>query len=114
MGDDAESGPQIVKLISSDGYEFIVERDAAMVSGTIKNMLSSPGSPALAPFFTTVSLSRACCRGSSLRTRCYIGDSAQWEPRVTTGWGRHGNPKIDPNSRRYVCGVLGRDQFSGD
>jgi len=46
MADDAaegESGPQTVKIISSDGYEFIVERDAAMVSGTIKNMLSSPG-----------------------------------------------------------------------
>merc|ERR1712070_1049875 len=44
MGDEEEEkGPAVVKLISSDGYEFVIEREAAMVSGTIKNMLSSPG-----------------------------------------------------------------------
>jgi len=32
-----------VKLISSDGFEFIIDRKCAMISGTIKNMLSSPG-----------------------------------------------------------------------
>ncbi|KAJ3331314.1 hypothetical protein HDU76_003496 [Blyttiomyces sp. JEL0837] len=32
-----------VKLISSDGFEFIIDRKCAMASGTIKNMLSSPG-----------------------------------------------------------------------
>lgn len=32
-----------VKLISADGTEFIVERKAAMISGTIKSMLSGPG-----------------------------------------------------------------------
>ncbi|CAB4377675.1 POZ domain-containing protein [Rhizophagus irregularis] len=32
-----------VKLISKDGFEFIIERNAALASGTIKNMLSSPG-----------------------------------------------------------------------
>lgn len=32
-----------VKLISSDGFEFIIERRCALASGTIKNMLSSPG-----------------------------------------------------------------------
>ena len=32
-----------VKLISSDNLEFIIERKAALGSGTIKNMLSSPG-----------------------------------------------------------------------
>merc|ERR1711904_617045 len=36
-------GPRVVKLISSEGHEFIIEKDAAMVSGTIKNMLSAPG-----------------------------------------------------------------------
>merc|ERR1711977_692637 len=41
--EDEEKAPAVVKLISSEGHEFIVERDAAMVSGTIKNMLSSPG-----------------------------------------------------------------------
>eukprot|EP00092_Neocalanus_flemingeri_P091357 GFUD01115816.1.p1 GENE.GFUD01115816.1~~GFUD01115816.1.p1 ORF type:complete len:114 (+),score=41.93 GFUD01115816.1:137-478(+) len=32
-----------VKLISSDGHEFIVKRDQALTSGTIKAMLSGPG-----------------------------------------------------------------------
>lgn len=32
-----------VKLISAEGYEFIVDHDAACVSNTIKNMLSSQG-----------------------------------------------------------------------
>ena len=40
---EEEQGPQVVTLISSEGSEFVIERDAAMVSGTIKNMLSSPG-----------------------------------------------------------------------
>ncbi len=34
-----------VKLISSDGHEFIVKRDHALTSGTIKAMLSGPGKP---------------------------------------------------------------------
>eukprot|EP00244_Chara_vulgaris_P012528 TRINITY_DN6620_c0_g1_i1.p1 TRINITY_DN6620_c0_g1~~TRINITY_DN6620_c0_g1_i1.p1 ORF type:complete len:105 (-),score=23.37 TRINITY_DN6620_c0_g1_i1:258-572(-) len=33
-----------VKLISADGFEFVIDRQAAMVSNTIKNMLSSSGS----------------------------------------------------------------------
>ncbi|GAB4823301.1 hypothetical protein N2152v2_010347 [Parachlorella kessleri] len=32
-----------VKLISSEGFEFIVDYDAACVSNTVKNMLSSQG-----------------------------------------------------------------------
>ncbi|XP_028613408.1 elongin-C-like [Grammomys surdaster] len=31
------------KLISSDGHEFIVKREHALTSGTIKAMLSGPG-----------------------------------------------------------------------
>merc|ERR1712023_349524 len=42
MAED-ETAPAMVKLKSGDGMEFVIERDAAMVSGTIKNMLSSPG-----------------------------------------------------------------------
>ena len=38
-----ETTTDYVKLISSDGFEFIVDRKCAMASGTIKNMLSSPG-----------------------------------------------------------------------
>ena len=32
-----------VKLVSSDGHEFIVKRDHALTSGTINAMLSGPG-----------------------------------------------------------------------
>lgn len=44
MADNKE--PEVtgtVKLISADGHEFVVDRKAAMVSGTIKSMLSGPG-----------------------------------------------------------------------
>ncbi|KND00445.1 elongin C [Spizellomyces punctatus DAOM BR117] len=34
---------ETVKLVSSDGFEFVIDRKCAMASGTIKNMLSSPG-----------------------------------------------------------------------
>eukprot|EP00699_Malawimonas_sp_californiana_P001321 EC715331.1.p1 GENE.EC715331.1~~EC715331.1.p1 ORF type:complete len:114 (+),score=24.62 EC715331.1:27-344(+) len=34
---------ETVKLVSSDGKEFVVEKKAALVSGTIKSMLSSTG-----------------------------------------------------------------------
>ncbi|KAF4387933.1 hypothetical protein F8388_005550 [Cannabis sativa] len=33
-----------VKLISAEGFEFIIHKEAAMVSQTIRNMLTSPGS----------------------------------------------------------------------
>ncbi|KAG0418127.1 hypothetical protein HPB47_005102 [Ixodes persulcatus] len=38
-------GPEAmyVKLISSDGHEFIIKRNHALTSGTIKAMLSGPG-----------------------------------------------------------------------
>ena len=38
-------GPEAmyVKLISADNYEFIVKREHALTSGTIKAMLSGPG-----------------------------------------------------------------------
>eukprot|EP00123_Amoebidium_parasiticum_P006040 comp17101_c1_seq1/m.15859 comp17101_c1_seq1/g.15859 ORF comp17101_c1_seq1/g.15859 comp17101_c1_seq1/m.15859 type:complete len:105 (-) comp17101_c1_seq1:34-348(-) len=42
MADDDDTR-QYVKLTSSDGHEFIVSRKCAMVSGTIKSMLSGPG-----------------------------------------------------------------------
>ncbi|XP_071723060.1 uncharacterized protein [Rutidosis leptorrhynchoides] len=32
-----------VKLISAEGFEFVVDKEAAMVSHTIRNMLTSPG-----------------------------------------------------------------------
>lgn len=38
-------GPEAmyVKLISSDEHEFIIKREHALTSGTIKSMLSGPG-----------------------------------------------------------------------
>ncbi|ESR38173.1 hypothetical protein WN944_028142 [Citrus x changshan-huyou] len=32
-----------VKLISAEGFEFVISKEAAMVSQTIRNMLTSPG-----------------------------------------------------------------------
>lgn len=32
-----------VKLVSSDGYEFIIKKEYALMSGTIRAMLSGPG-----------------------------------------------------------------------
>lgn len=32
-----------LKLISSDGHEFVIKREHALMSGTIKKMLSGPG-----------------------------------------------------------------------
>ncbi|KAI8804268.1 BTB/POZ protein [Cladochytrium replicatum] len=42
LNDDAPVS-DTVKLISVDGFEFVIDRKCAMASGTIKNMLSSPG-----------------------------------------------------------------------
>ncbi|CAO3642633.1 unnamed protein product [Cunninghamella blakesleeana] len=42
MSINEEDKSEYVKLISSDGFEFIIHREAAMRSGTIKNMLSGP------------------------------------------------------------------------
>lgn len=38
-----------VKLVSAEGWEFVVDFDAACVSNTIKNMLSSQGALCNAP-----------------------------------------------------------------
>lgn len=32
-----------VKLISAEGFEFVIDKKAAMVSQTIRNMFTSPG-----------------------------------------------------------------------
>lgn len=34
---------ETVKLISAEGFEFVIAKEAAMVSHTIRNMLTSPG-----------------------------------------------------------------------
>ncbi|XP_074555991.1 uncharacterized protein LOC141811832 [Curcuma longa] len=34
---------EMVKLISAEGFEFVIDKKAAMVSQTISNMLTSPG-----------------------------------------------------------------------
>ncbi|KAI3945595.1 hypothetical protein MKW92_032562 [Papaver armeniacum] len=34
---------ETVKLISAEGFEFVISKEAAMVSQTIRNMLTSPG-----------------------------------------------------------------------
>ncbi|CAO2145267.1 unnamed protein product [Urochloa humidicola] len=41
--DDEEDAGGVVKLISAEGFEFVVDKKAAMVSNTLRNMLTSPG-----------------------------------------------------------------------
>lgn len=38
-------GPEApyLKLVSSDGFEFVIKREHALMSGTFKKMLSGPG-----------------------------------------------------------------------
>ena len=44
-GSGGIEGPDamFVKLIASDGHEFVIKREYALTSGTIKAMLSGPG-----------------------------------------------------------------------
>lgn len=37
---DVQENDSWVKLVSSDGYAFLVKRSVAMMSGTLKNMLN--------------------------------------------------------------------------
>ena len=41
----SDTPPPFVTLISNDGFEFIVSRDAACVAGTIKKMLDPTSKP---------------------------------------------------------------------
>ncbi len=41
----AENPKEMIKLVSKEGHEFSVEKQAAMVSNTIKSMLTGPGAP---------------------------------------------------------------------
>jgi len=41
-GEEEDTGG-VVKLISAEGFEFVVDKKAAMVSNTLRNMLTSPG-----------------------------------------------------------------------
>jgi len=41
-GEEEDTGG-VVKLISAEGFEFVVDKKAAMVSNTLRNMLTSTG-----------------------------------------------------------------------
>ncbi|KAG0585395.1 hypothetical protein M758_2G007700 [Ceratodon purpureus] len=43
-GDKFLYKPQSVKLVSAEGFEFVIDRKAAIISNTLRNMLSSSGS----------------------------------------------------------------------
>lgn len=42
-GDCLGSKAEYIKLISSDDHEFILKREAALMSGTIRAMMTGPG-----------------------------------------------------------------------
>ena len=50
MAEGEDGSVETVKLISADGHEFVVDRKCALVSGTIKSMLSGPGTSFL-PYY---------------------------------------------------------------
>eukprot|EP00696_Hemimastix_kukwesjijk_P009631 gnl/Hemi2/22150_TR7382_c0_g1_i1.p2 gnl/Hemi2/22150_TR7382_c0_g1~~gnl/Hemi2/22150_TR7382_c0_g1_i1.p2 ORF type:complete len:106 (+),score=36.10 gnl/Hemi2/22150_TR7382_c0_g1_i1:177-494(+) len=67
MAESGNTTPDLVKLISREGHEFFVDRKAALVSGTIKSMLSSAvnfgGEPACEirfPEINSVVLEKVC------------------------------------------------------
>ena len=68
----AQNSMDPVKLIASDGSEIILDRRAAMVSGTIKSMLSGPGesSPSRHP--------PARCKSPPCSTALPTGDAQQF------------------------------------
>lgn len=37
------STDEVVRLVSAEGFEFVIDKRAAMVSTTLRNMLSSTG-----------------------------------------------------------------------
>merc|ERR1711998_71476 len=43
MAEDEAEPVKMVRLVTKEGDVFVIDRDVAMVSGTIKNMLSAPG-----------------------------------------------------------------------
>ncbi|KAG0204438.1 hypothetical protein BGX28_003620 [Mortierella sp. GBA30] len=43
MSTPAATESEYVTLESADGFQFVIHREAAMLSGTIRSMLSSPG-----------------------------------------------------------------------
>ncbi len=58
---------ETVKLVSAEGFEFIVDYKAACVSNTIKNMLSSEGA-------------LSCCAVSELVTGNLCSAANLWHP----------------------------------
>ena len=43
FGDTRGPKSMYIKLVSSDGHEFVIKREYALISRTIKSMLSGPG-----------------------------------------------------------------------
>ncbi|KAF5954255.1 hypothetical protein HYC85_007111 [Camellia sinensis] len=83
-----------VKLISADGFEFVIDKKAAMVSQTIRNMLTSPGSFAETqhgevtfPEISTTILEKICQ---------YFYWSLQYARSISVGSGKETEFHIEP------------------
>lgn len=46
--------PQSVKLVSAEGFEFVIDRKAAIISNTLRTMLSSSGLCSSLPLFRSM------------------------------------------------------------
>lgn len=69
-----------VKLIASDGHEFIMKRSHALTSGTIKAMLSGPGKLVISPIaYCGVTASLLIKAHHHLMLFCHLGQFAENE-----------------------------------
>ncbi len=41
--DQEDNGPETIILQSNDGHQFVIDKNAAMLSGTIRSMLTTAG-----------------------------------------------------------------------
>jgi transcription elongation factor B subunit 1 len=65
------SKEETVKLVSAEGFEFVIHRKAAVLSDTLRNMLTAPGkilppSLLLCPLLSSIPLSQILAFGFAL------------------------------------------------
>eukprot|EP00268_Persea_americana_P006094 TRINITY_DN12146_c0_g1_i3.p1 TRINITY_DN12146_c0_g1~~TRINITY_DN12146_c0_g1_i3.p1 ORF type:complete len:128 (-),score=21.16 TRINITY_DN12146_c0_g1_i3:250-633(-) len=87
---------ETVKLISAEGFEFVIDKKAAMVSQTIRNMLTSPG--------LSLSLSLSLCGNWGFRVR--VSEMRETSPAGSFAETQHGEvtfPEISTTILEKIC-----------